>query len=52
MAKEFTVKEIEVFKIADNMALPANVKKCPNGRLLQRIARDVSAGSVARFNVI
>jgi hypothetical protein len=52
MAKEFTVKEIEVFKIADCMALPADVKKCANGRLLQRIARDVSAGSVGQFNVI
>jgi hypothetical protein len=30
---KFTVKEIEVFEIADETALP-NVEKCANGRLI------------------
>jgi hypothetical protein len=48
-ALEFTVKEIEVFEIADSTILPADVKKCANGRLLQKIARDARAGSAGRL---
>jgi hypothetical protein len=36
--KYFTVKEMEVFKIANEMALPVNCEKCANGCLLQEIA--------------
>jgi hypothetical protein len=35
-AEYFTVKEIEVFEIADEIVLPADVKKCANGRLSKR----------------
>jgi hypothetical protein len=34
-AENFTVKEIEVFEIADETALPADGEKCANGRLLR-----------------
>jgi hypothetical protein len=32
------VNEIEVFKIADETALPANLAKCANGRLFQEMS--------------
>jgi hypothetical protein len=40
-AKNFTVKEIEVFQIADEITLPADVKKCANGRLFQERASEI-----------
>jgi hypothetical protein len=40
-AVTFTVKEIEVFEIADSMALSADVTKCANGCLFQEMTRDV-----------
>jgi hypothetical protein len=48
-AKKFTVKEIEVFEIADETALPADVEKCANGRLFQERVRNASAGAAGRF---
>jgi hypothetical protein len=43
-ALNFTVKEIEVFEIADSTALPADVEKCVNGHLFQERARGARAG--------
>jgi hypothetical protein len=36
-AEAFTVKSIEVFEIADKTALPADLKKCADERLLQEM---------------
>jgi hypothetical protein len=47
-AQKFTVKEIEVFEIADSTALPANREKCANGCLLQKITRN-AGGRVWRL---
>jgi hypothetical protein len=35
-----TVKEIEVFEIADETDIRADVEKCANGRLFQEMARN------------
>jgi hypothetical protein len=48
-AEKFTVKEIEVFEIADYTALPADVKKSANGCLFQERARDAGAGATGRL---
>jgi hypothetical protein len=47
--EEFTVKQIEVFEIADYTALPADVKTCANGRLFQERVRDAGAGAAGRL---
>jgi hypothetical protein len=40
----FTVKDIEVFEIADLTSLPADGQKCANGRFLRERPRDARAG--------
>jgi hypothetical protein len=44
-AEIFTVKQIEVLEIADQIALPADVKICANGRLFQESERCRSESS-------
>jgi hypothetical protein len=48
-AQCFTVKEIEVFEIADETALPADVEKCANGCLFRERARDAGAVAAGRL---
>jgi hypothetical protein len=48
-AHNLTVKEIEVFQIADSKALPADVEEGANGPLLRGIARDARAGLAGRL---
>jgi hypothetical protein len=48
-AERFRVNEIEIFEIADSTALPADVKKCANGRLFQKRTRDADAGAAGRL---
>jgi hypothetical protein len=48
IAVEFTVKEIEVFKIADETALPADVKKGANGCWFREMAGNVFRGSAGK----
>jgi hypothetical protein len=38
--EEFTMNKMEIFEIADETALPANVKKCASGCSFQEIVRD------------
>jgi hypothetical protein len=44
-----TVKEIEVFEIAGEMALRIDVENCRNGCVVRERARDASAGSAGWF---
>jgi hypothetical protein len=48
-AQYFTVKEIEVFEIADETVLPADVKKCANGRLFQERATETGVRAAGRL---
>jgi hypothetical protein len=48
-AYSFTVKQIEVLEITDEITLPADVKKCANECLFQEREREMQAGAAGRL---